>query len=127
MNWLLWNVGAINGALAGYGSSVDGMVEPTTAMVSNKMYAALIGALTITASKLIFNWVPRIVKPLQLNMDVIVNLNDINVNTNNDYTTFGIYQYSYRGTCTCPLGTTIDGTKVSYLGKGRCTVTCAGG
>ena len=79
MNSLIWVVAAMNGALAAYGSSVTGMVEPTTAMVSNQLISALIGAITVTVGKVIFNWSPRIVKPLTLNLSQISNLNT-NVN-----------------------------------------------
>lgn len=66
MNTLLWNVAAMNGALAGYGSSIDGLVEPTTARVGNRMLSALIGALAATAGKVLFNWSLRITKPFDM-------------------------------------------------------------
>ena len=74
MNSLLWNSGAMNGALAAYAASPIGMIEPITAVVSTKMISALIGALTITAGKVLFNWTPRVTKPLQLSINRISNL-----------------------------------------------------
>ena len=63
-NTLQWSVGAMNGNLAAYGATLTGLIEPTTAMISTNLISALIGALTITAGKLIFNWTPRIVKSI---------------------------------------------------------------
>lgn len=51
---------AMNGALAGYGATPAGMIEPSVNFVTNKMLSALIGALTVTAGKVIFQWIPRI-------------------------------------------------------------------
>jgi hypothetical protein len=76
MNTLQWSTAAMNGALCGYGASATGLVEPTTAMVTNRLLSALIGALTATAGKLLFNWTPRMVKPLSLNMSRIEGLNN---------------------------------------------------
>jgi hypothetical protein len=70
-NSLLWSLAAMNGALAGYGAVSNSMIEPTTSVVTNKMVSALIGALTATVGKVIFNWIPRIVKPLSLSRDRI--------------------------------------------------------
>jgi hypothetical protein len=66
MNTLKWNVGAMSGALSGYGSSFEGLVEPNTNAVSNRMIAAVMGALTVTAGLVLFNWNTRVVKPLSL-------------------------------------------------------------
>ena len=83
MNTLLWNTAAMNGALAGAGATFHGLVEPTVNAVTNQMVSALIGALTTTAGKVIFNWIPKITKPLQLNIDRISNiLNGDNPDTN---------------------------------------------
>jgi len=51
---------AMLGALAGYGAKFNSMIEPTINNVTNNMVSALIGALTVTAGKLIFDWIPRI-------------------------------------------------------------------
>ncbi len=64
INSLLWDVAAINGSLSGYGATPVGLIEPTTNMVSTNMISALAGALTVTAGKVIFKWIPRIVKPI---------------------------------------------------------------
>ena len=64
MNSLLWNVAAMNGALAAYGSSTNGMVQPSTDAVTNQIISALTGGLVITAGKVMFNWIPKIVKPI---------------------------------------------------------------
>jgi len=74
LNTLQWTVAAMNGALAGYGATPAGLIEPTVDMVTNKMVSALAGALTVTAGKLLFNWIPRIVKPLALNINNVINL-----------------------------------------------------
>lgn len=76
MNTLQWTVAAMNGALAGYGAAPAGLVAPTVNMVTTNMASALIGALTATAGKIIFNWIPRITKPIQLNMQRIGSLNN---------------------------------------------------
>ena len=60
VNIAYWDAAAMNGALAGYAATPDGMVEPSINYVTNKMVSALIGALTVTAGKVIFNWIPRI-------------------------------------------------------------------
>ena len=64
LNIMQWSVAAMNGALAGYGATPMGLVEPTTNMVSNNILSAFIGALTVSAGKLMFNWVPKITKPM---------------------------------------------------------------
>lgn len=64
MNTMQWSVAAMNGALAGYGATQNSLIEPTVNSVTNQMVSALIGALTITAGKVIFNWIPRITKPI---------------------------------------------------------------
>jgi hypothetical protein len=64
MNTLQWSVAAMNGALAGYGATPQGLIEPTVNIVSVNFISSLIGALTATAGKIIFNWIPRITKPL---------------------------------------------------------------
>jgi hypothetical protein len=60
VNIAYWDAAAMNGALAGYAATPDGMVEPSINYVTNKMVSALIGALVCTAGKVIFNWIPRI-------------------------------------------------------------------
>ncbi len=73
-----WVAAAIEGALVGYGSSMDGNLEPTTAMVSNKMIAGLAGALAVNIALVTLQIIPRIqpiqVTPLQLNAQTIANL-----------------------------------------------------
>ncbi len=64
MNTLRWSLAAMNGSLSGYGSSISGLVEPSYDRVTNLIVSSLIGALTLTAGKLIFNWSPIITKPL---------------------------------------------------------------
>ena len=51
---------AMVGALAGYGATPSGMVVPSVNFVTTKMASALIGALTVTAGKVVFGWIPRI-------------------------------------------------------------------
>ncbi len=63
MNISLWSTAAMNGALAAYGATPAGLIEPTINAVSNQMISALIGALTITAGTVLFKWIPRITKP----------------------------------------------------------------
>ena len=75
MNLLLWSTSAMNGSFAGYGSSPTGLVEPSTSMVSNNMISALIGALTVTAGKLMYNWIPRITKPIMGNASLMTQMN----------------------------------------------------
>jgi len=60
LNIAYWDAAAMNGALAGYNATAAGMVEPSVNFVTNKMVSALIAALTVTAGKVIFNWIPRI-------------------------------------------------------------------
>jgi hypothetical protein len=55
-----YDAAAMNGALAGYAATPSGMIEPSVNFVTNKMVSALIGALTVTAGKVIFGWIPRI-------------------------------------------------------------------
>jgi hypothetical protein len=74
MNVLQWSLAAMNGALAGYGATPSGMIQPTTEMVTTKMVSALIGAITATAGRIIFNWTPRITKPFQLQSSVVASL-----------------------------------------------------
>lgn len=64
MNTLRWSLAAMNGSLSGYGSSISGLVEPSYDRVTNLIVSSLIGALALTAGKLIFNWSPIITKPL---------------------------------------------------------------
>lgn len=80
LNSLLYNVAAMNGALSGYGASPLGLIEPTTNVVSTTMVSSLIGALTVTAGKVIFNWIPRITKPMTLSSERIVGLNSVRNN-----------------------------------------------
>lgn len=82
INSLLWSVAAMNGALAGYGAVSNSLIEPTTEIVTNQMVSSLIGALTATAGKVIFNWIPRIVKPLSLSRDRIGTLTNVGNGTN---------------------------------------------
>lgn len=55
-----WVEAANNGALSGYASTPFGLVEPTVNVMTTSMISALIGALTVTAGKVLFNWIPRI-------------------------------------------------------------------
>jgi hypothetical protein len=77
LNELLWAVAAMNGALSSYGACPTGLIEPTTASVTTKMVSALIGALTVSAGKVLFNWIPRITKPLSINRERVGNLSNI--------------------------------------------------
>ena len=73
-----WDAAAMNGALAGYAATPAGMIEPSVNFVTTKMVSALIWALTVTAGKVIFNWIPRIqhvnVLNQQLNSGGLFNL-----------------------------------------------------
>lgn len=102
MNTLLWNVAAMNGALAGYGASISGLVEPTVNAVNNTMISALIGAIVVAGGKVILNFVPRITKPLQLNLSRISGLGG-GTGINNNVTDF----------CQKGHGPTMDGTIVT--------------
>jgi len=64
VNTLYWNVAAMNGALAGYGATPNGLIEPTTDKVTTKMVSALIGGLTLAAGIVIFGWIPGIGNPV---------------------------------------------------------------
>jgi hypothetical protein len=66
-----WVAAAIEGALVGYGSSPDANLEPTTAMVSSKMIAALQGALAVNIALVALQMIPRITNPLTLNMGTV--------------------------------------------------------
>ncbi len=66
-----WVAAAIEGALVGYGSSPDASLEPTTAMVSSKMIAALQGALAVNIALVALQIIPRITNPLTLNMGTV--------------------------------------------------------
>jgi hypothetical protein len=68
INTLYWGMEAMNGSLAGYGATPQGLISPTTDVVSVDMISALIGALTAVAGKVMFKWIPRITKPLQSNI-----------------------------------------------------------
>jgi len=87
LNNMQWALAAMNGALAAYGASYEGLVDPSTNMVSNKMLGALLGALVATAGKVIYNWIPRIVKPLSLDKERIAIMNNGNNNGNNNTNT----------------------------------------
>ncbi|MBX2906952.1 MAG: hypothetical protein KF744_12990 [Taibaiella sp.] len=71
MNSILWSTAAINGALASYQVTSKGLIEPTIDIVTTNIVSALIGALTITAGKVIFNWIPVITKPLEPSLSVL--------------------------------------------------------
>ncbi len=71
LNLPFYVAAAMNGALAAYGATPSGMVEPSVNFVTNKMVSALIGALTVTAGKVIFNWIPRI---QHVNPETMLNL-----------------------------------------------------
>lgn len=71
MNTIQWSVAAMNGALAGFGAVPDSLIEPTTGVVTNQIVSALAGSLTVSAGKVIFNWIARITKPLDLNVEYI--------------------------------------------------------
>ncbi len=68
-----WDVGAMNGALAGYGATPMGLVEPTTNKVTTQMVSALLGALTVTAGRVMFKWIPRINTKLSVNQEFFIN------------------------------------------------------
>jgi len=51
-----WVAASMEGALAGYAANMQGLNEPTINKETNTMWAALIGALTIAAGKVIFGW-----------------------------------------------------------------------
>ena len=55
-----WVAASMEGALAGYAANMQGLNEPTINKETNTMWAALIGALTIAAGKVVFGWIPRI-------------------------------------------------------------------
>ena len=61
--------------LAGYGATPTGLIEPTTNMITTNMVSALIGALTITAGKVIFNWIPRITRPVNSGLSNMTHMN----------------------------------------------------
>lgn len=55
-----WTEAAINGSLSGYAVTPSGLIAPTINVYSTTMISALTAALTVTAGKVIFNWIPRI-------------------------------------------------------------------
>lgn len=55
-----WVAASMNGALAGYGANVQGLIQPTTNRIGTIMISGLIGSLTIAAGKVVFGWIPRI-------------------------------------------------------------------
>ncbi len=118
LNTMQWNVAAMNGALAGYGAQSNSLVEPTTGLITNQMVSALVGALTITAGKVIFNWTTRITKPLTLNVSLVSRLLDNSYEpqyATEKKTKGELTCKSCAGTCKnmgCPVQTTIDGTVI---------------
>lgn len=55
-----WTVACMEGALIGANASQEGLIAPTTDIISVNIISSLIGALAIGAGKVIFNWVPEI-------------------------------------------------------------------
>ena len=55
-----WLVACMEGALIGAQATSNGLIAPTTDIVSVNIITALIGGLTIGAGKVIFKWVPRV-------------------------------------------------------------------
>jgi hypothetical protein len=83
---MVWSVAAMNGALSAYGATSEGLIAPTTDIVTTQMVSALMGALVVSAGKLLFNWAPRITKPLQFNVERVTDLQNaitsVNPNVN---------------------------------------------
>lgn len=60
INIPLWTAACMEGTLIGAQATAQGMIAPTTEIVSTNIICALIGGLTIGAGKVIFKWVPRL-------------------------------------------------------------------
>lgn len=60
-----WLVACMEGALIGAQATPQGLIQPTTEIVTVNIVSALIGGLTIGAGKVIFKWVPRL-QPMNL-------------------------------------------------------------
>jgi hypothetical protein len=55
-----WTASCMEGTLIGAQATAQGMIAPTTEIVSTNIICALIGGLAIGAGKVIFKWVPRL-------------------------------------------------------------------
>jgi hypothetical protein len=55
-----WVSAGMQGALIGAKSTMKGMIEQTTQIVTVQITSALIGALMLSAGRVIFKWIPRI-------------------------------------------------------------------
>lgn len=55
-----WTAACMQGSLIGSNASSRGLISPTTDIVTVQIVSSLIGALSIGAGKIIFNWTPKI-------------------------------------------------------------------
>lgn len=60
VNIPMWTAACMEGALVGAQATAQGMIAPTTEIVSTNIVCSLIGALAIGSGKVIFKWIPRL-------------------------------------------------------------------
>lgn len=80
-NLPFWVAASMQATLIGARTTRQGLIAPTTDIVSVEIISALAAVLTIVSGKIMNKWIPRIqLKPLMLNKEIVA---DLNRNDNN--------------------------------------------